>query len=431
MRVLIAWEMGRNFGHVTQIVPVAEALKRRGVEVGLALRNPAALGPFAGTGDFSVVQAPHISPGRRQPGEVRPNILLYSDDLLACGYENPGVLARLIADWDELIGSFRPDALVAQSAPTALLATHGMPLRRFRLGRGYDLPPATVPQTPMRHWMENDLQETGRREAAVLATVNAALQACGRGALENFADFLRTDGDFLCAYRETDHYRDRDQPTYYGSLGKTDGGIAVEWRPGAVRRVFAYIQPDKKVFVPAMQALFRLPANFDVIVAAPKVPRELGQQFRRPGFRLFDSPVCLDPLLPDCNLLVNHASSGISNTALCAGIPLLMLPGHIEQLMQARAIGRAGAGLGMSGQFGSNDILQTIGHLLNEPRYTQAARAMQARYGSPDAERIAATVAEEIIARVTAPLAADKKMPRTGRGIVASDDACSGPPARP
>ncbi|MCL4781379.1 MAG: hypothetical protein KJ049_14415, partial [Gammaproteobacteria bacterium] len=138
MRVLIAWEMGRNFGHVTQIVPVAEALKRRGVEVGLALRNPAALGPFAGTGDFSVVQAPHISPGRRQPGEVRPKILLYSDDLLACGYENPGVLARLIADWDELMGSFRPDALVAQSAPTALLATHGMPLRRFRLGRGYD-----------------------------------------------------------------------------------------------------------------------------------------------------------------------------------------------------------------------------------------------------------------------------------------------------
>jgi UDP:flavonoid glycosyltransferase YjiC (YdhE family) len=431
MRVLIAWEMGRNFGHVTQIVPVAEALRRRGAEVGLALRNPAALGPFAGMGDFSVVQAPHISPARRQPGETRPKILLYSDDLLACGYENPGVLARLIADWDELIGSFRPDALVAQSAPTALLATHGLPLRRFRLGRGYDLPPATVPQMPMRHWMENDLQETGRREAAVLATVNAALQARGRDPLQNFADFLRTDGDFLCAYRETDHYRDREQATYYGSLGKTDGGIEAEWRPGAVRRVFAYIQPDKKVFGPAMQALFRLPANFDVIVAAPKVPRELGQQFRRPGFRLFDGPVRLDPLLPDCNLLVNHASSGISNTALCAGIPLLMLPGHIEQLMQARAIGRAGAGLGMSGEFGANEILQTIGRLLNEPRFTQAARSMQARYGSPDAERIADTVAGEIIARLTAPLAADKKMPRTGRGIIASDDACSGPPARP
>jgi UDP:flavonoid glycosyltransferase YjiC (YdhE family) len=220
---------------------------------------------------------------------------------------------------------------------------------------------------------------------------------------------LRTDGDFLCAYPETDHYRDRGQATYYGSLGKTDGGIAVEWRPGAVRRVFAYIQPDKKVFLPAMQALFRLAVDFDVIVAAPKVSRDLGQQFLRPGFRLFDGPVLLDPLLPDCNLLVNHASSGISNTALCAGIPLLMLPGHIEQLMQARAIGRAGAGLGMTGEFSSNDILQTIGRLLNDPRYTQAARAMQARYGMPDADRIADRVAGEIIARMAAPLVADKK----------------------
>lgn len=407
MRVLIAWEMGRNFGHVTQIVPVAEALRRRGVEVGLALRNPAALGPFAGSGEFSVVQAPYISPARRQPGETRQKILLYSDDLLACGYDDSTSLAGLIAGWDSLIGSFKPDALVSQSAPSALLATHGMAMARFRLGRGYDLPPATVPQTPVRHWEKNDPQETGRREAEVLATVNAALRACGREPLRNFADFLRTDGDFLCAFRETDHYRDRDNATYYGSLGKTDGGIEVEWRPGAVRRVFAYIQPSKKVFVPAMQALFRLPANFDVIVAAPKVPGELGQQFRRPGFRLFDSPVRLDPLLPDCNLLVNHASSGISNTALCAGIPLLMLPGHIEQTMQARAIGRHGAGLGMSGEFSSNDILQTIGRLLNDPRFTQAARSIQARYGSQSADQTAETVAAEIIDRVTAgPVAA-------------------------
>lgn len=402
MRVLMAWEMGRNFGHVTQIVPVAESLSRHGVEVGLALRNPAALTPFAGLVDFSVVQAPYISPGRRQPGETRPQILLYSDDLLACGYDSPARLARLIAGWDGLIKTFKPDALVAQSAPTALLATHGMQLRRFRLGRGYDLPPATIPQTPMRHWMKNDLQETSRREAGVLATVNAALRACGREPLLNFADFLRTDGDFLCAFRETDHYPDRNPATYYGSLGKTDGGTPIDWRPGAERRVFAYLQPDKKVFMPAMQALFRLPENFDVIVAAPKVQRGVGEQFRRPGFRLFDGPVCLDQLLPDCNLMVNHASSGISNSALCAGIPLLMLPGHIEQIMQARAIGRCGAGLGMSGDFSANDILHTIGRLLEDPRFRQAAQSLRDRYGSLRPGQIADTVAAEIIAKVKA-----------------------------
>jgi UDP:flavonoid glycosyltransferase YjiC (YdhE family) len=402
MRVLMAWEMGRNFGHVTQIVPVAEALRRRGVEVGLALRSLAALAPFAGIADFSVVQAPYVSPGRRQPGEIRPKILLYSDDMLPCGYDSPARLAKLMAAWDGLIKAFKPDALVAQSAPSALLATHGMPLARFRLGRGYDLPPATIPQTPLRHWQENDLQETSRREASVLATVNAALRACGREPLLNFTDFLRTDGDFLCAFRETDHYPDRNPASYYGSLGKTDGGIAVEWRPGAAQRVLAYIQPDKKVFMPAMQALFRLPENIDVIVAAPKVESRTGQQFLRPGFRVFDGPVRLDRLLPDCNLLVNHASSGISNSALCAGIPLLMLPNHIEQLMQARAIGRCGAGLGMIGDFSSDDILHTMVRLLKDPRFRHAARSIKERNGSPGADQVADVVAAEIIDKLTA-----------------------------
>lgn len=400
MRVLFAWEMGRNFGHITQILPVAEALARRGLKVDLALRNPAAMSQFGGSTDFRVVQAPYRSPGKPQPGEAPPPVLLYSDDLLHCGYNDASSLATLMSEWESLFEQLQPDVIVAQAAPTALLVSHGKKYRRFTLGRGYDIPPATSPQRPLRHWETGDPLELASREARILSTINAALQIRGREPLTTFCDFLKVEKTFLCALKETDHYPDRGRVPYYGSPATSDSGTELMWAPGAVQRIFAYIRPEKKVSIPVIQALLRLPANIDIIVAAPGVNDSVLKGLKRPGVRIISGPVRLDPLLPHCDLLISHASSGICNTALRAGIPLLMFPNHIEQLMQARAIARQGAGLGVAGGMSPDGVLQAIGRVLREPHFRNAARAIQEKYRDLDPDQVADRIAAEIIGTV-------------------------------
>jgi UDP:flavonoid glycosyltransferase YjiC (YdhE family) len=397
VRVLFAWEMGRNFGHVTQIVPVAEALLRRGATIHMALRNPAAMAPFSGAARFQVFQAPFRSPGKQPPGTPKLRPLIYADDLHRCGYDQAKTLASLIGNWQQVFSRVQPDVLIAQAAPTALLASHGMPLRRFSMGGSFDVPPATAPLQGLRYWENGHAPEMAARESRMLATINTALHMQGRDPLKAFRDFLVTDKDFLCTLKEMEHYPDRGEASYYGALSKTDSGAPLNWAAGASHRVLAYIRPEVPVFAPTMAALAQLPADHDVIVSAPGLPAASRQQIERPGLRVVDGPVRLDALLPACDLCINHATHGTCSAALLAGVPLLMLPGHIEQLMQARVIARNGMGLGMSGGFGTADVLQTLKRILADSRYRNAARALQAKYRDLNPEHIADRLADEIM----------------------------------
>jgi UDP:flavonoid glycosyltransferase YjiC (YdhE family) len=65
--------------------------------------------------------------------------------------------------------------------------------------------------------------------------------------------------------------------------------------------------------------------------------------------------------------------------------------------MQARVIARNGMGLGMSGGFGTADVLQTLKRILADSRYRNAARALQAKYRDLNPEHIADRLADEIM----------------------------------
>ncbi len=403
MRVLFAWEMGRNFGHVTQIAPVAEALLQRGASIHMALRNPAAITPFTSATRFQIFQAPFRSPGKRKPGAPKIRSLIYADELQLCGYDHAKTLASLLSNWQQVFRRVQPDVLIAQAAPTALLASHGMSIRRFSMGGGFDVPPATAPLQPLRYWETGHTQEMAARETRMLATINKALHMHGRDPLMAIRDFLVTEKDFLCSLKETDHYPDRGEASYYGALSKTDSGTPLSWTAGATHRVLAYIRPEAPVFAPTMAALALLPPDHDVIVSAPGLAAASRRQLERPNLRVVDGPVRLDGLLPSCDLYINHATRGTCNAALLAGAPVLMLPGHIEQLMQARVIARNGMGLGMSGGFATADVLQTVKRMLADSRYRDAARALQDKYRDLNPDRIADRLADEIMTIAASP----------------------------
>lgn len=401
MRALFAWELGKNFGHVTQIVDIAKVLQAKGWEIFLALKTPAAIQPFDEGLRYRLMQAPY-SPVRPmgQPGKpFRP--MFYPDELVSCGYDNPGTLSALVKCWRDLFDLVQPDALIEQAAPTSLLASRDRGFARVSLGRSYDMPDTQTPMPAFRYWEKTDPVVLEQRERWVLGNINKALgRIGGHPPLTHFAQLLEVDRKYLCTIREFDHYPERSKlladSDYYGPFAKTDSGTVMDWRKNARRRILVYLQPNSLVFEAAIKALQSLPDDYDTIVAAPFIPTQTKRVLAKPNLRISETAVRLDRLLAGCDLGISHASAGICSALALRGVPMLMFPTHVEQNMFARAVCRNGIGEMMGSRTSSEEISGGIEHILAHAAYRQNARSIAEKYRDFDPGEMADRIAQEV-----------------------------------
>src|SRR5947209_14563841 len=115
--VLLAWELGSGLGHLTQIALLANALAIQGHRVFAAVRNvgraPAALDPAV-----RLLPAPFSSPGVRP---IRP-AHTFAHVLADIGWNDERSLAAHAEAWRNLYRLTRPEMIVFDHSPTALLA---------------------------------------------------------------------------------------------------------------------------------------------------------------------------------------------------------------------------------------------------------------------------------------------------------------------
>jgi UDP:flavonoid glycosyltransferase YjiC (YdhE family) len=69
----------------------------------------------------------------------------------------------------------------------------------------------------------------------------------------------------------------------------------------------------------------------EVIAVIPDLDADLAR--RHPKLRLYRKPVQLAPLLAHCTLAITHAGHGTALNCLLAGVPMVLLPLHMEQLL--------------------------------------------------------------------------------------------------
>lgn len=128
-RFLLAWELGGGMGHVMRLAPIAHALHAQGHALHLVLRDlsgaDAALGDLASSPRVTLWQAPMWLPQLR--GLPAPAV--YAELLFRAGYLDATRLLSLVRAWQALLDAIAPDLLLADHAPTALLAArdHGLP----------------------------------------------------------------------------------------------------------------------------------------------------------------------------------------------------------------------------------------------------------------------------------------------------------------
>lgn len=393
MKILITWELGKNFGHIAKLTEIARPLAEKGAEIYFALQNPGEFLKFRPDYPHTIFQAP-FSPVK----PVRGPVLTYTDDIRPCGYMSPDTISGLIEAWRSLYTMIEPDLIIAESSPTALLAAREFDFPKVALGTTYEIPPIKTPLPLMPYWENVNEDVLATREEQVLKNVNQALAKLDLKPIETMADIFDIDARFLCGFEELDHYREREEEKYYGTLFTTDTGASLKWNPKAAKHIFAYLRPDSKSFKPAFEALCSLPPDYDVIIAAPGINPKLKEARESGSVGIEDGPVKLDNIMSKCDLGICHAGVGISSAFLLNGIPLVLLPGHIEQLMFGRAVGRMGAGRGAVGEVTKAKVHELINTILNGSEFKDAAQGFAKKYKGYKPSNAVKEMADEIMA---------------------------------
>ena len=416
-KVLYAWELGADYGHVNCFLPFAERLRARGHQVVLAVKDLSRIQALSGAGDFDIVQAPVWLPV--VTGLPEPQ-MCYADILHRFGYLDYNGLLGMVKAWRALYALVEPQLLIADHAPTALLATRGLALPRVLFGSGFYSPPHTSPLPSMRPWLQVPAQRLENSERAALDTINQVLARLGMGSLDRLAQLLAADENILITPEEFDHYSQRGEAHYAGPLISRDGGTAPDWPTAAGPRLFVYVKQNHKYFERLIEQLRE--SSFCVLVHTPGLSGTRRQALQSSSLRFSPQPVDMRAVCRDAAAVICHAGHGTILRTLLSGLPLLLLPMYLEQTLNARNALRLGAAVAVDTTGEAPDFVALLHELVDKPAYGARARDFARKYADFDQDGMLDSIAlrcEELMtdnghAHASAGTPVSKPQPRHG-----------------
>ena len=373
--LLYAWEFGANFGHIAAFLPLARALRQRGHEVRWAVSQTGPAARLLAQEGFSWLQAPCC---QEMPRNGPP--LSYNDILLRFGYANSEDLLGLVVAWRELLRFCGAQAVLADHAPTAILAarTLGIPVVLF--STAFCVPPRQQPLPNMRPWITLQFGQLDALEREVLVSINAVLLRFGQSPLVAVAQLFDVAENTLLGFPELDHYAERGPARYWGNLPDAGVGEAPAWPTLPGRRIFGYLRTGTRHHEAALAALCAI--GQPSVVFFPDAPRGLIERYSAPHLVFSAKPLDLAQTAREADAAITYASTSTAASLLLKGKPLLLLPGHLEQFLLARRVEEMGAGLLVNPEQEPADLELKLRRILLERGFALNAQAFARKYAN-------------------------------------------------
>lgn len=374
--LLYAWELGGELGHISQALPLALAARARGHELMLALRDVSRAESILEGHGVSYLQAPVWLP--HVEGIPRPPVN-YTEMLFQIGYLDANGLLGMLKAWRALYTVTKPALIIADHAPTALLAALSMGIPRTMRSTGFFSPPRASPLPSMRPWLNIPHQRLADGERAVLQTINQALAKLDTAPLQRIADlFPAPEEDFMLSFAELDHYPNRENTEYLGTTLSIPSGVAPVWPDGSGKKVFAYLKPHYAHIEKVLEQLANSGAR--VLIYAGALPPATISRYTSARLKFSKAPFDIVAAGKQCDAAVCHAGHGTASAMLLAGKPVLLLPMQLEQFLLSRRVVDLGAGLLIDQNNFDKDSTGKLQQLLENEGLYKRARAFAEKY---------------------------------------------------
>ena len=119
------------------------------------------------------------------------------------GFDDCVRLTALVRAWIRLFELLRPDLVVLDHSPTALLALRAWKAKRILFGVGFSIPVCETPLRSIRQFPPPDIDRMFQDEQRVLRTINEVLSCLQCAPIASVAQlFAEVEDRFLTTYRE-------------------------------------------------------------------------------------------------------------------------------------------------------------------------------------------------------------------------------------
>ena len=372
--IALIWELGSDYGHIGRFLPIALELKARGHRPVMILRDISRADEMLGRHGIEYLQAPLWLP----PVQGLPAPINFTESLFLFGFLQPAGLLSVLRAWRAVLALLKPDLLIFDHAPTALLASRGLGLPRLVTGNSFAVPPRRTP-LPLYEWWNPKAGAPQREldcEERLLRNANHALSALGAPPMTCVADLYDAEVTDITGAPELDVYGPRDAACYVGAINALDQGVEPRWPAGPARRVFAYLKPRYMHFDAVLTALARLDAS--VLVFAPGLARQNMLRLQAANLAFSTEPLRMRSVREQVEMAVCHAG-GMVDVMLQAGRPVFLLPMQMEQTMTSRRVDELGCGLFHIAQQGPRELEKGLKRVFSTPAYAEHALAYQQR----------------------------------------------------
>lgn len=304
-----------------------------------ALSDPAPWESFLQDHAEQIVQAPIW----QAPRKSHPLSQTYAENLSRNGYWHKDSLQDQLKGWLALLEDCRPDLILAEHAPSALLAARHANLPRAAIGTGFTIPPLEEPMPGFQPWFALPKQYLQESEQAFLDCVNTVLRELGAAPLHAVADIFEGAVRFLCTFPELDHYGVRADAAYCGPVIYTPQDRKESWTSNARDNVFIYLHANNPFFRPIIARIKEM--QQPTVAFVPGLSDDERHSLQAGTLTIVNDPVNLKAAASHCQLMICHGGHNAGTLMLLAGVPLLICPSQLEQAIWAYRICEQGLGV--------------------------------------------------------------------------------------
>lgn len=380
-RILLAWEHGRNLGHLSRLSAIARLVAAQGAQPVWAVPPAFLQAPQLQGMPHPRYAAPMMRPNAPPPAQ---RVDSFADILLSFGFADANVLGRAVRAWLALFETVQADSIVLDYAPAAQLAAHLLGLPAFQITNGFDTPPPDCPIfgiTMRGPYLERLNAKKLDKISTVLTQVGQDLMGRLGPTLDVYFNYPAKVYDCIA---QTDPYGPREQGFYVGPLATLQNAETASWPDHAADqtpahtpapKLFAYLRdvPNTGEWLVALGS-----AQASTLCVWPDATNELIAQHSNSRLRIVRHPVDMNQALAQADAVLNYGSTTTVAQTLLAGKPQLMLPRDIEKTLVARKVVQHGAGLMWGKRSGT--CAEALYQLLNNHTMAQAAQAIAAEF---------------------------------------------------
>jgi hypothetical protein len=291
------------------------------------------------------------------------------------GFSDLESLTGVVNEWRELFETIKPEIVIFDHSPTAVLASRGYDFKKIHMGTGFTIPPDVYPMPNLRTWLKIKPERLPREEDYVLGVMNRVLARFKAPPLKTIGHLFSQDHRVLMTYKELDPYGPRASEDYWGTWTTPIGENPV-WPDVPGQKVFAYLKP-----APALPSLLALlnGVKTPTLAYIPGLDREIREKHASPTLRFVDKPLNIEKVAAQCDLGILNGTHTTTANLLMAGKPTLHFPLYLEQHLTAHKIEQLGAGLSGAG-LKPQELDEKLKFMLSSVSYGDKTNTFSERY---------------------------------------------------